>query len=442
MKVNMENLSGTERKVQVVIPVEEVKQTRAEVFSEISKSAKIKGFRPGKAPAKVIESTYKNEILSEVATRLVTGSLEGALKEVSAAPITRPQINPPEEFTADKDFEYSAVFEVLPEFELAEYKNLPLKKEVREVSDVDVEHTIKHFLEHKAEVKPFEEEKAAEKGDVATVDFEGFLEGEPVKDLKREGLQFVIGEEKVIPEFEQNVIGMKKGEDKEFDVAYDEDFQIKEAAGKTVRFKFKLNDLAERIIPKLNDEIAKELGKDDVAALKEQIKEDLKKQSEDQAQGKLRQQLVDLIVESNTVESPDSLVKEEAGRLARNIAQRMQQQGLPPTAIDDGTKKMIGEQALRNVKASIVLGEIARKEEITVTEEDINDNLSTIAASYNVPTEQVREIYRQNNLMDALEANLAEQKVIDFIIENAEIEEVTATENHVDNKEENQYTQE
>ncbi len=119
----------------------------------------------------------------------------------------------------------------------------------------------------------------------------------------------------------------------------------------------------------------------------------------------------------------------------------MQQQGLPPTAIDEGTKKMIGEQALRNVKASIVLGEIAKKEGITVTEEDINDNLSTIAASYNVPTEQVREIYQKNNLLDALEANLAEQKVIDFIIENAEIEEVTATENHVDNKEENQYTQ-
>ncbi|MEQ9619761.1 MAG: trigger factor [Deltaproteobacteria bacterium] len=442
MKVNMENLSGTQRKVDVVIPVDEVKQARAEVFNEISKSAKIKGFRPGKAPANVIESAYKNEILSEVATRLVTGSLESALKEVSAAPITRPQINPPEEFTTDKDFEYSAVFEVLPEFDLAEYKNLPLKKEVREVSDEDVEHTIKHFLEHKAEIKPYQEEKSAEKDDVATVDFEGFLDGGPVKDLKREGLQFVIGEEKVIPEFEQNVIGMKKGEEKEFDVAYGEDFQIKEAAGKTVRFKFKLAELAERIIPELNDEIAKELGKDDVAALKDQIKEDLKKQSEDQGQGKMRQQLVDLIVERNTVESPESLVKEEAARLARNIAQRMQQQGLPPEAMDDGTKKMIGEQALRNVKASIVLGEIAKIEGITVTEEDVNENLSAIAASYNVPPEQVREIYQQNNLLDALEANLAEQKVIDFIIENAEIEEVPATENHVDNKEENQYTEE
>ncbi len=441
MKVNIENLSGTERKIEVVIPAEEVKVKRDEVFNEISKNAKIKGFRPGKAPASVVESTYRKEILSEVATRLVTGSLEDALKEVSAAPITRPEITPLEDFTTDKDFEYTAVFEVLPEFELAEYKKLPLKKEVTEIKDEDVEHTIKHLLEHRAELQPYEGEKAVEKGDVAIVDFEGFLNGEPVKDLKRSDLQFVVGEERVIPEFEKNVIGMKKGEEKEFGVDYDEDFQIKEAAGRTVNFKFRVTDVKERIIPELTDELAKELGQDDIAALKEQIKEDLKKQAEQQQEGKVRQQLIDIIVERNTVEAPQSLVREEADRLARNIVQRMQQRGLPPRALDEATKTMIAEQALRNVKASIVLGAISKKEGISVTEEDIDKNLSTIAAGYNIPTEQVREIYQQNNLLDALEANLAEQKVIDFIIENAEIEEVPATENPVDNKEENQYTQ-
>lgn len=434
MKVNIENLSGTERKIDVIIPAEEVKVKRDEVFNEIRKNAKIKGFRPGKAPASVIENVYKKEILSEVATQLVTGSLEDALKEVSASPITRPDITPLEDFTTDKDFEYTAVFEVLPEFELAEYKKLPLKKEVAEIKDEDVEHTLKHLLEHRAETKPYEGERAVEKGDVAIVDFEGFLDGQPVKDLKRPDLEFVVGEEKVIPEFEENVIGMKKGEEKEFGVDYDENFQIEEAAGRTVNFKFKVTDVKERIVPELTDELAKELGQDDVAALKERVKEDLKNQADQRQEGKIRQQLIDLIIERNTVEAPQSLVREEAGRLAGNIAQRMQQQGLPPRALDDDTKKMIAEQALRNVKASIILGAISKKEEIRVTEEDIDKNLSTIAASYNIPTEQVKEIYRQNNMLDALEANLAEQKVIDFIIENAEIEEVPATENPVDNK--------
>lgn len=441
MKVNIENLSGTERKVDVVIPVEVVKEKRDEVFGEIRKSAKIKGFRPGKAPASVVESVYRKEILGETATRLVTGSLEEALKEVSAHPISRPQINPPDVFETDKDFHYSAVFEVLPVFELAEYKGLPLKKEVHEVKDEDVEHTLEHLIEHRAEVKPYEEEKAVEKGDVAIVDFEGSLDGVQVKDLKRSGLQFLVGHDRLIPEFEENVIGMKKGETKEFDVTYGEDFQIKEAAGKAVRYKFSVKDVLKRTLPELNDDLAKELGKEDVSSLKEQIKEDLKKQTEQQSEGKMRQQVVDALVDRNTVDAPPSLVHEEVARLVRNTIQSLRQRGLNIQTLDDASKAALADRALRNVKTSIILAEIAKKEEIKVTDEDIDKSLSGIAATYNMPTEQVRGIYRENNLLDGLEASLSEQKVIDFIIENAAIEEVPAEPNLVDIKEENQYTQ-
>jgi trigger factor len=434
MKVSIENLSGTERKVDVVIPVEVVKEKRDEVFGEIRKNARIKGFRPGKAPAGVIESVYRKEILGETATRLVTESLEEALKEVSAHPISRPQINPPDLFETDKDFHYSAVFEVLPVFELSEYKGLPLKKEMHEVRDEDVEHTIEHLIEHRAEVKPYEEEKAVEKGDVAIVDFEGFLEGEPVKDLKRSGLQFLVGHDRLIPEFEENVIGMKKGETKEFDVSYGEDFQVKEAAGKAVHYKFSVKDVLKRTLPELNDELAKEVGMENVAALRERVREDLKNQSEQQSQGALRQQVVDALVDSVTVDAPPSLVNEEVARLARNMIQSLRQRGLKIDTLDDASKAALAERALRNVKTSIILAEIRKKEDIKVTDEDIDKSLSGIAATYNMPTQQVREVYRQNDLLEGLEASLAEQKVIDFIIENATIEEVPGEPIHVDNK--------
>jgi trigger factor len=323
---------------------------------------------------------------------------------------------------------------VLPEFELAEYKGIPLKKEVHEVKDEDVDHTIEHLLEHKAEVKPYEGEKAVEKGDVAIVDFEGSIDGELVKDLKRSGLQFVVGHDRLIPEFEENVIGMKKGETKEFDVGYGEDFQVKEAAGKAVRYKFSVQDVLKRTLPELNDELAKELGKEDVASLKGQIKDDLRKQSEQQSEGKMRQQVIDALLERNTVDAPPSLIHEEVARLSRNMIQNLHQRGLNIQTLDDPSKAAIAEGALRNVKASIILAEIARKEDIKVTEEDIDKSLSGIAATYNVPTDQVREIYRENNLLDPLEANIAEQKVIDFIIENAAIEEVPGEPIHVDNK--------
>lgn len=434
MKVSLENLSATQKKVDVVIPVDEVKQKRAEVFGEISKNSKIKGFRPGKAPASVVESMFRKEILGETATRLVTGSLEEALKEVSAHPISRPEINPPDPFELDKDFEYSAVFDVLPEVELREYKGLPLKKEVSEITDHDVEHTIGHFLEHRAEVKAYEGEHAAGKGDVVIVDFEGFIGEEPVKDLKRDGLRFVVGEDRVIPEFEANVVGMKKGEEREFDVAYGEDFQIKEAAGKTVHYKFKLADVQERIIPELTDELAKEVGQDSAEALKAQVKEDLKSQTEQQSKNKIKQAAVEALVEKNTVEAPRSLVSEEITRLARNMAQGLQQRGIPASALGAEAMAMIEERADKNVRASILLAEIAKKESIEVTEDDLDNSLSEVAAGYNVSLEQVREIYRQNDMLDGLRANLVEQKVIDFIIENAAIEEVPGEPNHVDNK--------
>jgi len=434
MKVSIENLSGTERKVDVVIPVEIVKEKRDEVFGEIRKNAKIKGFRPGKAPANVIESVYKKEILGETATRLVTDSLEEALKEVSAHPISRPQINPPDLFETDKDFHYSAVFEVLPVFELAGYKGLPIKKEIHEVRDEDIEHTIEHLIEHRAEVKSYEEEKAVEKGDVAIVDFEGSIDGEPVKDLKRSGLQFLVGHDRLIPEFEENVIGMKKGETKEFDVAYGEDFQIQDAAGKSVRYKFSVKDVLKRTLPELDDELAKEVGMENVAELRERVKEDLKKQSEQQSEAKMRQQVVDALIDGNTVEAPPSLVNEEVARLARNMVQSLRQRGLKIDTLDDQSKAALADRALRNVKTSIILAEIRKKEDIKVSDEDIDKSLSGIAATYNMTTQQVRDIYRQNDLLEGLEASLAEQKVIDFIIENATIEEVPGEPIHVDNK--------
>lgn len=434
MKVDIENISGTERKMSVVLPIEQVQETRTAVFNEIRKEAKIKGFRPGKAPVGVVESAYKNEILSEVATRLVHSSLESALNEVDASPITRPQIDPPQEFTTDKDFEYTATFEVLPEPELADYKGLELKKEVGEVSDDDVEMAITHFREQKAEIKPFEEEKAIDKGDIAVIDFEGTLEGEVIADLKKDDIPFVVGEHKMIPEFEENVLGLKKDDEKEFDVTYGDDFQIEEAAGKTVHFKIKVKDVQQRTLPELTDELAKEAGADDVESLKTKVKEDLGRQLDQQSQTKLRADLLDVLVEKNPVEAPPSLVHEEALRLAQGIQQSMQQRGLPERPLDEDAQRMVAERALRNVKASIVLGAISKAEEIKVSEQDIDDNLSGIAQSYNISTDQVRDIYRENKLLEGLEANLAEQKVIDFIIENAKIEEVRAEQNHVDNK--------
>jgi len=201
MKINMESLSATQRKLHVTIPAEVVKEERDSIFKEIYQAAKVKGFRPGKAPVKVVENMYKSEILSETMQKLLSKTLEDALREAEVNPLNRPEITPPDDLELDKDFEYTVVFEVLPEIELGQYKELKLKKEKQVVKEEDVELSIQHLREHKAETTSYEKKKAVKDGDVVIVDFEGSLDGEPLEDLKRKDVEFVIGENKMIPEF-------------------------------------------------------------------------------------------------------------------------------------------------------------------------------------------------------------------------------------------------
>ena len=230
-------------------------------------------------------------------------------------------------------------------------------------------------------------------------------------------------------------MGMKKEEEKEFDFTYDESFPVEEARGKAVHYVLKLKDVLKRTMPKANDELAKGIGLESMDELKTKIKEDLGRQLEQQAETKLRKELMDILVENNpSLEAPGSLVQQEAERLVQSVKQNMQQRGAPEMDLDEKTLEEIGDHAVRNVKASLVLGEISRKEELSVSEEEIKESLSNIAQSYNMNTEQIRELYEKNNLLEGLEGNLAEQKVIDFIIENAEVDEVPVEGNHVDNK--------
>jgi len=434
MKVNMENLSSTQRKLMVTVPADVVKAERDAIFKEIYQIAKVKGFRPGKAPVKVVESMYKGEILSETMQKLLSKTLEDALREAEVNPINRPEITPPDKIELDKDFEYTVVFEVLPEIDLGQYKELKLKKEKMVVKDDDVELSIKHLQDHKAQTAPYENKIAVKEGDVVIVDFQGSLDGEPIKDLKREDVQFVVGEQKIIPEFEEAVLGMKKEEEKEFDVTYADTFPIEEARDKAVHYVLTLKDVLKRTLPPVDDELAKSIGLESLDELKTKIKEDLGHQLEKQAQTKMRRELMDLLVENNpSIEAPLSLVEQEAERLVESIQQNAQQQGAPPMELTEEQLQEVRDHALRNVKASLVLGEISRKEEISVSDEDINENLGAIAQQYNMDTAQIRELYEKNNLLEGLEATLAERKVIDFIVEYADIDEVLAEENHVDN---------
>lgn len=433
MKVNLESIKGTEKKVDVYIPVEKVKEKNSEVFREFKKNAKIKGFRPGKAPDSVIRSMYGESIREEIVSGLVSDSLHNALEQVSVTPINKPRIDA-DDIKPDSEFHYSAVFEVLPEFELSQYKGLELTKRKTEVKEEDVEKTLEQIRERSAQTKLPEEPRPVAKGDNVVVDFEGTIDGEVVPDLKRENVQFIAGEGQLIEEFDKNLIGMNRGDESEFDVNYDENFQIEEAAGKTVHYRLKVNEIYERVFPEINDEFAKEIGYDTLDELKRKIKEDLQNQYEREEQGRVTQEILDKLNSSHDIEIPESLLNQEIDRLKRDYAANLQRQGIQMPPIDQEMEEKFRVRAENNVKSSIILSEIARTEEIKVTSQEIEQRLKHIADSLQMPYENVRQVYVENNMLPNLEGSITEEKVLDFIKESAKFTEPEGEDNLVDNK--------
>ena len=424
MKVNVESPSNTERRVEVFIPKEEVIGKLEEVFKELEREAKIKGFRPGKAPRRVIEATYGSYIFEEVSSRLVSQSFEKALEEVSVIPISRPRIIK-DKIERDKEFHYTAVFEVIPEFEVKEYIGIELKKQKREVKEEDVERVLNQLRERGAQAKPIGEDREVRTGDYLIIDYVGTLDGKPVKDLKAKDAQVIVGDKRLMAEFEDNLIGMKKGEEKEFEFTYPEDFQMKGVAGKTIKFTATVKEILEKILPELDDDFSKDLGEENLEGLKKKIREDLEKRVNKEFEDKLKGELIKVLLERNPIDVPPSLIENETLRLKREFALNLERHGLKLPVLNDEAGGNFRNRAEQNVKASIILGAIARKEGVQVDEDEVDNKLIEISKSAAVTFQKVREIYEKNNMIDSLKASLVEDKVLNFLIEKSDVKEET-----------------
>ncbi|KRT66796.1 MAG: trigger factor, trigger factor [Candidatus Dadabacteria bacterium CSP1-2] len=419
MKVNVESLSNTEMKVEVFIPKEEVTGKIEEVFKELERDAKIKGFRPGKAPRRVIEAAYGSYIFEEVSSRLVSQSFEKALEEVSIIPISRPRITK-DKIERDKEFHYTAVFEVIPEFEVKDYTGIELKKEKREVKEEDLALVLNQLRERGAQAKPIGEDREVRTGDYLIIDYVGVVDGKPIKDLKAKDAQVIVGDKRLMAEFEDNLIGIKKGEEKEFEITYPEDFQMKDVAGKAVNFTVTVKEILERILPELDDEFSKDLGEENLEGLRKRIRGDLEKRFNKESDDMLKGGLIKVLLERNPLDVPPILIENETLRLKREFAINLERHGLKPPVLNDEAEGNFRNRAEQNVKASIILGAIARKEGVQVDEDEVDNKLIEISKSAAVSFQKVREIYEKNNMVDSLKASLVEDKVLNFLIEKSD----------------------
>lgn len=427
MKINVEDIDTTRKKIRVSLSSEQVAEKRNSVFRDIMGGVSVKGFRKGKVPRHVVESMYGKEVDQETASNLVSETLSEALAQRSLLPVTRPDITEMGEVKTGEEFAYSAEFEVIPDFELSDYRSIPVKKTVRQMTEEDIDAEVQKLRARSAQSRLVEEGRPAKEGDYVFVDYSGtFEDGETIDDLSRQNVRFLLGEEQFAPEFEENLLGKKAGEEAEFSVSYPEDFLISEAAGKTVSFTVKVNEIHERILPEADDDFAKDFEVEGISELREAIKEQLERIHEDEQLSSMRDQIVDDLLSKNQFDVPRSLLEKEEESLKARFLSDMQRGGVAEPEIGEDVAPKFAEKAAESVRTSIILGCIAQEENVRVTRRQLNEHIDRLAASYNLPPDQVHKAYEQPGTMEHLESQIRTRAVLDLLVERARIEEVEA----------------
>ena len=395
-----------------------------EAFKKNVKKISVPGFRKGKAPRKLIEKTYGEGIFfDEAVDSVLPAAYDDAVKELNLEPVDTPKIDI-KEIGKDKDLVVSASVTVKPEVKLGEYKGLKLDDIVHTVSDDDVDAELSKRQEKGARQVTVEDRAVQEK-DTATIDFEGFIDGTAFAGGKGENFELVIGSGQFIPGFEEQIIGKSIGDEFDVNVTFPEDYHSEELKGKAAVFKTKVNAISYKELPELDDEFAKDVSEFDTLA---ELKEDLKKKLQESADARTKQEkenaAVDKVVENMTVDVPECMVNTRIESTIRENNARMAQQGISfeqylgymGTTLDQ-FKEQIKPNAELQVKGTLALEQIAKEENIEVSEADLEEQLKKMAEAYSMELEKVKEFMREEDL-ENIKADLKISKALDFIVEN------------------------
>lgn len=395
-----------------------------EAFKKNVKKISVPGFRKGKAPRKLIEKTYGEGIFfDEAVDSVLPAAYDDAVKELNLEPVDTPKIDI-KEIGKDKDLVVSASVTVKPEVKLGEYKGLKLDDIVHTVSDDDVDAELSKRQEKGARQVTVEDRAVQEK-DTATIDFEGFIDGTAFAGGKGENFELVIGSGQFIPGFEEQIIGKSIGDEFDVNVTFPEDYHSEELKGKAAVFKTKVNAISYKELPELDDEFAKDVSEFDTLA---ELKEDIKKILQESADARTKQEkenaAVDKVVENMTVDVPECMVNTRIESTIRENNARMAQQGISfeqylgymGTTLDQ-FKEQIKPNAELQVKGTLALEQIAKEENIEVSEADLEEQLKKMAEAYSMELEKVKEFMREEDL-ENIKADLKISKALDFIVEN------------------------
>ena len=418
MKAVVEEINPVKKKINIEIEPDSVAKEMDKAIKDVAKKAKIPGFRPGKAPKNVVEKHYGEEVRSEVMNRLISDSYLMALQEHKLSPVDMPKIENITTLAKGSSLSFTATVEVRPSITLGTYDGIEVKEQDLSVTDDELNQTLDRLREMYAQLEVVEGQTLAQ-DHTAIIDFEGFHDGKTIEGAKAVDHMLAIGSGNLIPGFEEQIIGMKKGETREIQVTFPADYTNKEIAGKDARFTVTLKEIKKKVLPELNDEFAKDTGGNkSVEELKARVREDLEARKRDEQGSAQREELMSRLVDAHAFEVPEGMVEHELQTMARQQATRFARQGMDIKSFD--VKKFMEKNrdlAVKRVKGILLLEEIAVKEKVSVTDQELSASIAAMAKSAGQTADAVRKYYEsQDGGLDNLRASLVQEKTLGLLL--------------------------
>jgi trigger factor len=424
MKAELIDLSECKKNLQIEIPEDVVDAEITHIAQEFARRARVPGFRPGKAPIGVVKTRFREEIVSEMMQHLMPKYFGDAIDERKLEIVQAPQFESVD-YNSGKPLRFRAVFEVYPRLSITNYEGIPVQEVSSQVEDSEVETALKKLQEDMAELTPVEEDRTVQEGDFAEISYSGTLEGSDESPLTGEKAVAEIGGRTTVREFTDNLKGAKVGEERTFNVIYRADYPTARLAGKTVSYKVKVEALKTKETPELNDEFAQRFGDyKTLDELKAKIREDLGKHKRDQAQEQMREKLLEWLEDNNEFELPQSLIERQLQIRVQRFIRDLSRQGINPQRLDVDWGKIREDQqqqAMRDVKGSLILEHIAESENIDVSEQETELEIEKIAAETNRPKEKVKEVLSRDSGLERLRSQIRNRKTLDLLQSKARI---------------------
>jgi trigger factor len=428
MNVNIEEPNTLRRKLTIEVEPDEIKRELDRAYNELKRGVVLKGFRPGRAPRNLLERFFGDQVRGEVIQKLVKEYTEKALEENSLEPVVPPEIVT-EETDLDKSLKFSATFDLRPKIEIKDYEGLKVPESKIEITEDQINQAVERYRERQATLKKVEDRTVVADGDYTLASVEAFEDGKPLSSGKTEDRLIEVSKRSLAHGVDELLIGVEVGKETRLTKNYEPDYSQKELAGKTIEWRATAKEIYRRELPNLDDDFAKDLGEENLLGFRDRVRKELTEHAKSEADARVRAGLLDLVIERNPIELPESLVTREIQAMESELHSTLEAGGLSHEDATERVKQSTDDlrtRAEKRARTTLVVDALADQEKIEVDDEAVGNRVAEIVTQSGRNRDRAAEFYRKPENREGLRQSMRREKALDFILSRAQREEAAA----------------